>query len=372
MFEHLDIPENLYPADPRFGVGPSLIKQSALDALCKEGVNLLGTSHRRPKVRALCKEIQDGIKSYFNLPVGYEVIMGNGGATFLFDMIGLGLVKKSSMHFVSGEFSNKWYQSHKNISWLNVEKREVDFGQGNEPEFIEGHDLICCTLNETSTGVQINSVPNVPSDVLLAVDATSGAGQIPIDFKKVDLYFFSPQKVFAGEGGFYFAIMSPKAIDRAKQLQNTEHYRPQVMRWDFAIENSLKNQTYNTPSISSLFLFNEQLQNMLKRGEKNIIKESKAKLDMFKRWIDSKDYLSFFVKEEKFRSLSVITIDVDEKYNVESLCQRLRELKIVEDIEPYRKLGRNQFRIGLFDNISIQDLEKLTQIISYAIENEEA
>ncbi|MBT4791761.1 MAG: phosphoserine transaminase [Halobacteriovoraceae bacterium] len=369
MFESLEIAKDLYPTDPRFGVGPSLVPVEHLANLLASGKALLGTSHRQSAVRNLCQEVQAGLKKYFNLPAEYEVIIGNGGATFLFDMIGLGLVKKSSLHYVMGEFSNKWYDSHKNIPWLEVSQQAVNFGAGLEIEPSDDVDMICCTLNETSTGVQIADLPVVSKDVLLAVDATSGAGQIKVDFNKVDLYFFSPQKVFASEGGFYVAIMSPKALARAKSLYDRSEYVPKVMSWKFAIENSLKNQTYNTPAISTIFLLNEQIKKLNELSQDKVIELAKKKAEFIYTWAKDKEYLNCFVTEEKYRSQSVATIDLDEKYSASDLTQKLRKMGVVQDIEAYRKLGRNQFRISLFHNNSLADLQKLTKIISLAIEN---
>ncbi len=370
MFENFNVPQELRPSDQRFGVGPSLIPNSHISALLEQAQKIVGTSHRKPAVRKLCQQIQEGLKQYFDLPAGYEVIMGNGGATFLFDMIGLGLVKKKSLHYVLGEFSSKWYKAHKLVPWLDVTKVEVDYGHGVHPQASADVDMICCTLNETSTGVQLTELPDVGTQTLLAVDATSGAGQIKIDFNKVDLYFFSPQKVFAGEGGFYFAIMSPKALARAKELEQRETYRPEVMSWKNAIENSLKNQTYNTPAISSLFLVNEQIKLMNQLGEAEVIRQAKEKLNLITKWVESKSYLDFFVKQKEFRSQSVATIDVESKYSIGDLCERLRSLEVAIDIEGYRKLNRNQLRISLFHNIHYKDLEKLLKIISLAIESE--
>ena len=295
-------------------------------------------------------------------------MIGNGGATFLFDMIGLGLVKKKSLHFTCGEFSEKWYKSHKNIPWLEVEKKSVAYGEGINPEDSSDFDMICTTLNETSTGVMINSLPDVSEETILAVDATSGAGQIKVDFNKVDLYFFSPQKVFAGEGGFYIAIMSPKAIARALELCKRSEYIPEVMRWDYAIEKSRLSQTYNTPAISTAFYLNEQVKLMNELGEKKVIELAQAKAKLLYEWAEEKDYLSPYVTDKPFRSIAVATINVDEKYPVDDLVRRLRELEVAYDIEAYRKLGTNQLRIGMFHNIDYEDLEKLTKIISLAIE----
>lgn len=370
MFEQLNVPQELKPTDPRFGVGPSLIPNQHLQNLVRDADHLLGTSHRKPAVKELCREMQEGLKQLYNLPAGYEVIMGNGGATFAFDMIGLGLVKSHSHHFVCGEFSSKWFESHQRIPWIKSSKTQVEYGEGVNPTYHIGADMICCTQSETSTGVVFTDLPKLDEDTLLAVDATSSAGQLKIDFSKVDLYFFSPQKVLASEGGFYLAIMSPKALKRAQELYERETYRPQVMSWKFAIDNSLKNQTYNTPSLSGIYLINEQLKEMNRLGLAKIEEMAEAKFQLIQDWVMAKDYLDFFVKEEQFRSRTVATINVAEKFSVKELGEKLRKERIAYDIEGYRKLGKNQLRISLFHNVKIEDLAKLTKIISLAIEGE--
>lgn len=369
MFESLIIPKEMYPSDPRFGVGPSLIPTEHVDNLAKTGTKLLGTSHRQSAVKSLCRDMQEGLRRYFELPNDYQVVMGNGGATFLFDMIGLGLVENKSAHFTTGEFSSKWFNSHSKIPWIETQQFDVEYGNGQNP-YSEGidADVICCTLNETSTGVMINDLPQVGDDTLLAVDATSGAGQIPIDMQKVDLYFFSPQKVFASEGGFYICFMSPKAIARARKLANLKTYIPEVMSWTHAIDNSLKNQTYNTPSISTIFLLNEQVKVMNELGQMKVFEMAKRKAQFIYDWAQQKNYLSCYIKDSSFRSIAVATIDVDQSVDAQELALKLRELNIVLGIEAYRKLGRNQFRISLFHNVSLENIQKLTQIISFAIE----
>lgn len=370
MFENLEIPLELKPKDPRFGVGPSLIPNNHLQNLAKYGDEFLGTSHRQLAVRKICQEFQEGLKKFYKLPSGYEVILGNGGSTFLFDMIGLGLVKRKSYHYVSGEFSNKWYEAHKSIPWIEANAHHCDYGHCHNPQDQAGFDMICCTHSETSTGVMLSSFPKVGDDTLLAVDATSSAGQVELDLSRVDLYFFSPQKVFAGEGGFYVVIMSPKALKRASELYDVDHYRPKVMSWKFAIENSLQNQTYNTPSLSGIFLLNEQMKLLNSIGLSEVQNQAKKKYKLIKTWVDEKSYLEFYVKDEQFRSITVATINVDKKFPVSDLANRLRDKKMAFDIEGYRKLGENQLRISLFHNITFEDLEKLTKIISYAIEKE--
>lgn len=371
MFENFRVPAELIPSDPRFGVGPSLIPIEAVENLAKTGAKLLGTSHRKEPIRNLVKEVQDGLRTYFKLPADYEVVLGNGGATFLWDMIGLGLVEKSSLHFICGEFSDKWYRAHKLIPWITAKDVKVEFGQGINPQEEAGYDFICCTLNETSTGVQLSNIPKLKDPhTLMAVDATSGAGQIPTDLSNIDLYYFSPQKVFASEGGLYVAFMSPKAVARAKKIEEDKtRYIPEVMKWSLAIENSRQNQTYNTPAIATIFFLNEQVKLMNKLGEEKVTAEAKRKAELMYGWAEQKPYLTAYVEKAEFRSQAVVCIDVDEKYKVDDLVKVLRHQNVAVDIDGYRKLGRNQLRIALFHNVSYENLEKLTKIISLAIES---
>jgi len=369
MYENYSAPKDLIPSDPRFGCGPSLIPVSYLQSLVDTHTELLGTSHRKPAVKNLCKEVQDGLKEYFDVPDDFLVVMGNGGATLLFDMVGLGLVQKKVAHFTCGEFSAKWAKSSKIIPWINHKEIAVEFGEGITPEALKGYDTICVTLNETSTGVQLDSIPVVDADTLLCIDATSGGGQVPCDVPKSDVFFFSPQKVFASEGGLWVAIMSPKALARAIDIDNEkERYIPAMMSWKLAIENAEKNQTYNTPSISTIFFLNEQVKLMNSIGYHGAQAEAKAKADLIYGWANEKIYLECYIKESKYRSQAVATVNVVEKVPVNDLLKKLHDDGIVYGIEGYRKLGKNQFRISLFHNVKYDDLEKLTQLLSHAIE----
>lgn len=372
MFENFKVPAELMPDDPRFGVGPSLVPVESLDKLARTGHQLMGNSHRKNSVKNLVKEVQEGIRKYFNLPAGYEVVLGNGGATLLWDMIGVGMVEKASLHYVTGEFSDKWYRSHKLVPWIKAEQVKVEFGQGINPKEEPGHDFICCTLNETSTGVMVSHIPKMKDpNVLVGVDATSGAGQIKIDFNNVDVYYFSPQKVFASDGGLWVAILSPKAIARAEKVaQDKARYVPEFLKWSLAIENSRANQTYNTPAISTLFFMNEQIKLMNALGEDKVVAEAKRKANLMYGWAESKPYLKPYIENKEFRSQSVVTIDVDDKYKTEDLSKVLRSQNVAFDIDSYRKLNRNQFRIALFHNVSYENLEKLTKVISLAIESQ--
>ena len=371
MFDNFIIPENLMPSDPRFGSGPSLIPMEFVMNLYKAGPHFLGTSHRKPAVKNVVKEIQEGLIKYFKLdPNEYLVVLGNGGATLLFDMLALGLVEKKATHFTCGEFSEKWFQASKLVPWITTEQVSVPVGKGINGEARVGSDLIAVTLNETSTGVQLSKLPTVDANTILAVDATSGGGQCPCDVSKVDVFFFAPQKVFASDGGLFVAIMSKKARERALKIAaDKTRYVPEIMNFKQAITNSESNQTYNTPALATLFFFNEQVKIMNQIGYDEVQKLAKKKADLLYGWAESKPYLSCYIEEKEFRSHAVATIDVDSKVNVDDVIKFLEKKKAVYGIDGYRKLGRNQFRISMFHNIKYEDLVKLTDLLSMMIES---
>ena len=360
----------LLPDDPRFGVGPSRIPQKHLQALAETGYDLMGTGHRRQTVKELIKNIQQGLGQYFHLPPSYNVVLGNGGATLLFDAIGLGLVKKTITHFVCGEFSAKWYKSSDAIPWIEAIPIKKNFSEGITPFCPQESDTLAVTLNETSTGVMVDELPTPGVDTLLCLDATSGAGQIPWDIDKVDVAFFSPQKIFSSDGGLFIAILSPKAMKRVEEIAaDSSRYIPPIMSWSIALENAKKHQTYTTPALATLFLLNKQIEKMNRIGSEKIFQESLKKAELIYTWAEEKDYLSCYIKEKLYRSLSVATIDVEPQIDVPKLLKYLAEKKQVYDINSYRKLGRNQFRISLFYNIDYSELEKLTRLLSHLIES---
>jgi phosphoserine aminotransferase len=370
MFDNFDLPKELIPSDPRFGSGPSLVPTEFLDRLAKTGTSYMGTSHRKAGVKNVVKELQEGIAKYFNIPSDYLVVLGNGGATLLFDMIALGVVEKKATHFTCGEFSEKWFKSSKLVPWISTEQVGVAFGKGINGSSAVGSDLIAVTLNETSTGVQLSKLPVVDANTILAVDATSGAGQCPCDVSKTDIFFFSPQKVFASDGGLWVAIMSPKALARAAKIgADKTRYVPDIMNWANAISNSEANQTYNTPALATIFIMNEQVKLMNELGYAEVQKLAQKKADLLYSWAESRPYLSCFIEEKEFRSIAVATIDVDSKVNVDDVIKFLEKKKAVLGIDGYRKLGRNQFRISMFHDISYSDLEKLTKLLSMMIES---
>ena len=373
IFEEISIPEHLIPTDPRFGIGPSLIPMEHIKKLYDQGPHYLGTGHRGPPLKDIIKEVREQIVHYFALPNDYTVLLGNGGATFLFDMIGLGLVRQSSIHYTCGEFSKKWYRAHKNIPWIKAWEVSFDYGMGIDitKKNTDRTDLIACTLNETSTGAMMDQFPHInKNDTLIAIDATSGAGQCPCPVSNVDVFFFSPQKVFASEGGLFICILSPKAKKRAFEIADDPHrYIPDIMNWKTCLENSEKNQTYTTPSLSTLFFLNEQFKRLIAfGGYKKVQQDARKKAAHIYGWANEKDYLRPYIREEKHRSLSTCTIDVDDKYPIKPIIKFLKDKHLAYNIDPYRKLQRNQFRIGIFHNISLDNLKRLTRLISLLIE----
>ncbi|URQ62330.1 aminotransferase class V-fold PLP-dependent enzyme [Pantoea alhagi] len=365
----VNIPQHLIPSDPRFGCGPSLIRLEDLARLQQQGPHLLGTSHRKEPVKVLCREIQDNLRSYLNVPQDYSIVLGNGGATLLFDMVGLGLVKKRIVHHVCGEFSDKWFNASRRIPWIEAEKRQVENGQGNVMTQGEGADVVAVTLNETSTGVMNTLLPEVDEHCLLAVDATSGAGQVACDISRTDLFFFSPQKVFASEGGLFVALLSPKAKARiAEVAADSERYIPVFADWRLALSNSEQAQTYNTPAVVTLWLFAEQVKRMNALGFAQVEQQAKEKAEWVYQWAQTHNSLSCYVADPRARSTTVATIDVADSVDVSKLTAWLEQRQLVYGIDGYRALGRNQLRIALFHNISLDDLKKLTALIDYLID----
>jgi phosphoserine aminotransferase len=372
-----DIPSDFIPDDPRFGSGPSLIPQSFISSLSMTQPYFLGTSHRKPAVVDVIKQIQEGLREYFQLSSDWAVLIFNGGASLVFDMLASGMTQKGSHHFTCGEFSQKWKRSHQKVPWIKVSETVAEMGKTSIPDATEHGeaDLICLTLNETSTGVRLPSLPVKESwgkKTLVAIDGTSGLGQLPLDFTRCDIVFFSPQKVFASEGGTSVVLLSPQAQERIKEREqyfqsHPEIYIPEYFQWDEHLNVSKKHQTLNTPSLSSLWFLNQQTKWLNSIGLNKILEEAQLKADFVYQWAEQHPHLSCFVKEKNFRSWCVATIDVDERFSVSELTQYCEEQKLILGIESYRKLNRNQLRIAFFPQVTLENLKKLTQLIDYLI-----
>ncbi|MGO4255513.1 phosphoserine transaminase [Marmoricola sp. RAF53] len=370
MNDAIQIPDSLKPADGRFGAGPSKIQTSHLDALAATGTSLMGTSHRQAPVKNTVGRVLDGLGSLFGLPDGYEVVLGNGGATAFWDIAAFGLIEQKSQHLTFGEFSSKFASSVKAAPWLDAPS-VISSDPGSRPDAVAeaGVDVYAWAHNETSTAVMAPVVRPAGADAgsLVLIDATSGAGGLPVDLTESDVYYFAPQKCFASDGGLWFGIFSPAALERAERIAASDRYIPPFFDLKTAIDNSRLNQTYNTPSVGTLFLMAEQLDWMNGEGGlKGMVERTTASSDALYGWAERTSYTTPYVPDAANRSLVIGTIDFDESIDADLVAKTLRGNGIV-DTEPYRKLGRNQLRIAMYPAIDPSDIEALTACIDYVV-----
>lgn len=364
------IPADLKPADGRFGSGPSKVRAQALEALASTGSHVLGTSHRKPAVKSLVRRVQEGLATLFDLPDGYEVVLGNGGATAFWDIAAFGLVRSRAQHLAFGEFSAKFAKVTDGAPFLD--SSSVITGQpGTLPTPVAepGVDVYAWPHNETSTGVMapVRRVAGADDGALVLVDATSGAGGLPVDIGQADAYYFAPQKSFASDGGLWVAVMSPAALARVDEISGSGRWVPDFFSLPTAIDNSRKNQTYNTPAVATLFLFAEQLDWLNGSGGLDFATSRTAESSAaLYTWAEKTDYTTPFVSDPVARSQVVGTIDLDESIDAAAVAAALRANGIV-DTEPYRKLGRNQLRVAMFPAIDPGDVEALTGCIDYVV-----
>jgi phosphoserine aminotransferase len=371
MTDAIIIPNDLRPADGRFGAGPSKIRVDALQALADTGSSLMGTSHRQAPVKDTVGRVRDGVKQLFSLPEGYEVVLGNGGATAFWDIATFGLIRERSQHLSFGEFSSKFAKAAQQAPFLgDPTVIKSDPGTRPEPKAEEGVDAYAWAHNETSTAVMapVHRVDGADEDSLVLIDATSGAGGLPVDINDVDAYYFAPQKCFASDGGLWIAVMSPKALARAEEIAATDRWVPAFFDLPTAIDNSKKNQTYNTPSVATLFLMAEQLDWMNGQGGLDaMVARTTASSDALYGWAEKTEYTTPYVANPDERSLVIGTVDFDDSIDAAAIAKALRANGIV-DTEPYRKLGRNQLRIAMYPAVDPADVEALTTSIDYVVE----
>ncbi|HSB85143.1 MAG TPA: phosphoserine transaminase [Ilumatobacteraceae bacterium] len=366
----IDIPRSMLPSDGRFGCGPSKIRAEQALALAKANSNLLGSSHRQPPVKNLVGEIRAGLTELFSLPDGWEILLGNGGTTMFWDAATFGLVAERSQHYVFGEFSAKFFEASANAPHLEF-PMEVRGDFGSHPPLVaaeEDVDAIALTHNETSTGVAMElRRPAGGNNALVLVDATSAAGGLPWSPGDTDVYYFAPQKCFASDGGLWLAACSPAAIQRIESIKASGRWTPASLDLKIALDNSRLNQTYNTPALGTLVLLHEQLTWMLDNGG---LAWCAARCRMSSRylyeWAEASTYASPFVKDPAQRSAVVGTIDLDESVRADDVCAALRANGVV-DTDSYRKLGRNQLRIGMFPAVEPEDVVRLTGCIDYVV-----
>jgi phosphoserine aminotransferase len=368
--DQIVIPDHLRPADGRFGCGPSKVRPEAVSALAATGTALIGTSHRQKPVKDLVGRVREGLATLFSLPDGYEVILGVGGSTAFWDAAAFNLVRTRSQHLVFGEFGGKFADTTKGAPFL-ADPSVISSAPGTHPDWAPepGIDVYATPHNETSTGAAKPVRRPVGADpgALHLVDATSGAGGLPVDVTETDAYYFAPQKNFASDGGLWVALLSPLAIDRLAEIAATDRWIPPFLDITTARDNSLKNQTYNTPAVATLILFAEQLEWMLGNGGLDwCVQRTAESSSVLYNWADKVPFATPFVTDPAQRSQVVVTIDFD-GVDAAAVAKVLRANGVV-DVEPYRKLGRNQLRVACFPAVDPSDVEALTASIDYVVE----
>lgn len=367
----MKIPARLLPQDGRFGSGPSKVRPEALAALAASGSSLLGTSHRATPVKNVVASVRSGLDELLELPEGYEVVLGLGGSHAFWDAAVHGLVERRSQHLVHGEFTRKFATAVARAPFLQ-EPEVLESAPSTHPlpRATPGVDVYAWAHNETSTGVMVpvERVPDADPDALVLVDATSAAGGLSVDLTQTDVYYFAPQKSFASDGGLWIAVMSPAALERVERLAATDRYVPAFLDLPTAVENSRKDQTYNTPAVATLVLLQEQVRWLNEQGGMDFAarraRDSSARLYT---WAEASSYASPFVTAPTERSFVVGTIDLDASVPQADLSAALRENGIV-DVDSYRGLGRNQLRIGMFPSVEPDDVSALTACIDWVVE----
>ena len=370
----ITIPTNLLPADGRFGSGPSKVRPEAVEALAAAAGRYLGTSHRQKTVKSVVGSLRQGLAELFSLPEDYVVTLGNGGTTCFWDAATFGLIEHKSQHLSFGEFSSKFAVAASDAPHLDQpEIISSEVGTHPDPVARDDVDLYALTHNETSTGVMMPIVrpegAPLPAEGggLVAVDATSGAGGLPVDPQQFDAYYFAPQKCFGSDGGLWVALLSPAAQDRIARIAATKRWVPASMDLTIALDNSKLDQTYNTPALATIFLFDNQVSWFNKQGG---LAFSTGRCDksaeILYTWADNSDFATPFVTRAQDRSHVVGTIDFDDAVNAATVAAVLRANGIV-DTEPYRKLGRNQLRVAMFPAIDPDDVASLCACINYVV-----
>ena len=367
----IQIPDELLPADGRFGSGPSKVRAVQLSSLTAID-SPMGTSHRQGPVKDVVARIQEGLRTLFSLPDGYEVMLGNGGASLLWDAIAFTVADRHVQAATFGEFSAKAASASAKVPWIDaVDIQRAEPGQVASCVSDDDVDTYLYPHNETSTGA-ISPVRRFGNpSTLTVVDGTSCAGGVVVDISATDLYYFSPQKCFGSDGGLWLAFASPAALERIERLSR-ERWVPDILNLQLAADNSRKNQTLNTPAIATLLMIDQQVQWMLAEGGLTAMAaRSRAASDLIYRWAEARPDATPFVSEPQFRSPVVATIDFDDSVDTAAISRLLRDNGVV-DIDPYRSLGRNQFRFGTFPSVEYDDVVALLRSIDWAIEHESA
>jgi phosphoserine aminotransferase len=363
------IPSNLLPKDGRFGCGPSILRPEQLAAFGSAGAKLMGTSHRQKPIKDMVSEVQSGLLELFRAPKGYEIVLGNGGSTAFWDVAAYSLADGNSQALVHGEFGAKFAKALSAPFLGSVDIKKGEVGSRSELSATTGVNTYVYPHNETSTGVvaPVEKVAGADQDAIFLTDATSAAGGIDFEASNTDVYYFAPQKNFGSDGGLWLALMSPKALERAGKIAGTDRYIPEFLSLQIAIDNSRLNQTLNTPAISTLFLLNEQIKWINQSGGLAWADaKTKASSKLLYDWADATSFASAFVSNPKHRSQVVVTIDFDEAIDAAEIAKVLRANGVV-DVDPYRKLGRNQLRVATFTSTDQADIQALIACIDYVV-----
>jgi phosphoserine aminotransferase len=366
----IQIPAELLPADGRFGCGPSKVRPEALRALAGDGAAVMGTSHRQAPVKNLVKQVREGLRELFDLPDGYEVVLGNGGTTAFWDAALFGLIRDRAAFGTFGEFSAKFASGAKEAPFLGDPViAKADPGTLALPTATDGVDAYGWAHNETSTGVMAPVArPAGTDDALVLIDATSAAGGLPVDVSQTDVYYFAPQKNFGGDGGLWVALMSADALERVAEIKASGRWIPGFLDLSIAVDNSTKDQTYNTPAVATLFLLADQIQWLLSLGGlSGAVDRTRDSSSRLYSWAEKSPYATPFVTNPDERSFVVGTIDFADSVDAAAIAKTLRANGVV-DVEPYRKLGRNQLRVGMFPSVDPDDVSALTACIDHVVE----
>lgn len=377
----LEIPVDLKPADGRFGSGPSRLRPEQLQHLAASGSSVMGTSHRQKPVKQLVARVRGGLRELFALPDGYEVILGNGGTTAFWDAAAAGLIRERALHLTYGEFSSKFASVTKDAPFL-ADPIVVEAPAGSAPNPATaaqaGADVITWAHNETSTGVMVPVLrpQGMDEGALVLIDATSGAAGLPVEITDADVYYFAPQKGFASDGGLWLAIASPAALERIAEIEAARptigpaRWIPEFLSLTTALDNSVKDQTYNTPAVATLFMLADQIEWMLELGGLDaLVKRTTESSTHLYSWAEEHEHATPFVSDPAQRSLVVGTIDFDDEIDASQIAATLRANGIV-DVEPYRKLGRNQLRVAMFPATDPADVRALTACIDWILEQQ--
>ncbi len=366
----LQIPPDIRPGDGRFGCGPSKVRPEQLAALAGSGAGLMGTSHRQAPVREVVARVRRGLDDLLSLPEGYEIALGNGGTTAFWDAAAFGLVRRRALHLTYGEFSGRFATVTSGAPFLEDPiVVGADPGDAPAPTSEPDADVVAWAHNETSTGVMVGvQRPTDSAHALTLIDATSGAGGLPLDAAQADVYYFAPQKCFAADGGLWLAALSPAALERIEEIAGSGRWTPESLSLPTALDNSRKEQTYNTPAVATLILLAEQVEWMNANGGLDwCVQRTTASSNHLYGWAAERDWVTPFVADPAKRSLVVGTIDFADTLDAATVARTLRANGIV-DVEPYRKLGRNQLRVGMFPAVEPADVQALTACMDFVVE----